>query len=135
KNLFHAATTALLLSLGAAITVDAQSIIAAGKPSAGGGGSIPPPGTYSGRIVYTAKGVLHIFDLASNGDTSLGISGVNPKFSRDGSRIVYGGIWIMNSVAPYSPQQLSTTGGVPSFSPDGTRIAYGDNGVWTMNAD
>ncbi len=135
KILLLAATAGLLLSLSSAITVNAQSAIAAAKP--GGGGSTPPPGTYSGRIVYGAKGILHIFDLATNGDTSLGISGVNSKFSRDGSRIVYQnrGIWIMSSAAPYSPQQLSTTGGVPSFSPDGTQIVYGDSGIWKMNAD
>lgn len=127
---------ALILSLGSAITGNAQSAIAAAKPS-GGGGSIPPPGTYSGRIVYTLKGVLHVFDLATNSDTSLGISGVNPKFSRDGTRIVYqtGGIWVINSAPPYSPRQLSTTGGVPSFDPSGALIVYGDNGIWTMNAD
>lgn len=113
------------------------SVTRAGKPTGGGGGSTPPPGTYAGRIVYTLKGVLHIFNLATNGDTSLGISGVNPKFSRDGTRIVYNnnGIWIMNSAAPYSPQQVSTTGGVPSFDPTGTQIVYGDSGIWKMNAD
>ena len=103
----------------------------------GGGGSTPPPGTYSGHIVYSANGGLHIFNLLTNGDTSLGISGVNPKFSRDGSRIVFqnSGIWIMSSAAPYSPQQLSPTGGTPSFDPTGAFIVYNDNGIWKMNAD
>lgn len=135
KILLLAATAGLLLSLGSAI-MDAQSAIAAARPG-GGGGSTPPPGTYSGRIVYTMKGVLHIFDLATNTDSSLGISGVNPKFSRDGSTIVYqnGGIWIMSSAAPYSPQQISTTGGVPSFDPTGTQIVYGNSGIWKMNTD
>lgn len=125
-----AGTVALLL-------LPLASITKATRPTAGGGGSVPTPGTYSGRIVYTAKGVLHIFNLATNGDTSLGISGINPKFSRDGSRIVYqkGGIWIINSAAPYSPQQLSTTGGVPAFDPTGTQIVYGDSGIWKMNTD
>ena len=97
----------------------------------------PTPTTYSGHIVYTASGGLHIFNLATNGDTSLGVSGVNPKFSRDGSRIVYqnGGIWIMSSVPPYNPQQLSPSGGAPSFSPDGTQVVYNDSGIWKMNAD
>jgi TolB protein len=129
---------ALLLAGAAAVflLLFCASVTKATKPT-GGGGTIPPPGTYSGRIVHTVKGILHIFNLATNGDTSLGVSGVNPKFSRDGSRIVYqnGGIWIMNSAASYAPQQLSATGGTPSFSPDATRIAYGDNGIWTMNAD
>lgn len=125
-----------LAALGIATTAHAQSANAAAK-SGGGGGPTPPPGTYSGHIVYSAKGVLHIFNLATNGDTSLGISGVNPKFSRDGSRIVYqnGGIWIMNSAPAYSPRQLSATGGTPSFSPDGTQIVYNDSGIWKMNAD
>src|SRR5262249_38800626 len=69
----------------------------------------PPPTTYSGRIVYTANGTLHIFNLANSSDTSLGVSGVNPKFSLDGSKIVYqnGGISIINSASPYSPHALS----------------------------
>jgi Tol biopolymer transport system component len=97
----------------------------------------PPPATYSGRIVYTANGGLHIFNLATSSDTSLGVSGVNPKFSLDGSKIVYqnGGIWIINSAGPYSPQQLSAAGGVPSFDPTGTQIVYTNFGIWRMNAD
>ena len=97
----------------------------------------PPPNTYSGHIVYTANGTLHIFDLATNSDSSLGVSGTSPKFSLDGSKIVYQnrGIWIINSAGPYSPQQLSATGGVPSFDPTGTQIVYGDYGIWRVNAD
>src|SRR5262249_6293196 len=97
----------------------------------------PPPTTYSGHIVYTAHGTLHIFNLANGSDTSLGVSGSSPKFSLDGSKIVYQnrGISIINSAAPYSPQQLSATGGVPSFDPTGTQIVYGDYGIWRMNAD
>jgi Tol biopolymer transport system component len=96
-----------------------------------------PPTTYSGHIVYTAHGTLHIFNLAPSSDISLGVSGVNPKFSRDGSRIVYqnNGIWIMSSAPAYSPRQLSPTGGTPSFSPDGTQIVYNDSGIWKMNTD
>ena len=95
------------------------------------------PTTYSGHIVYTANGTLHIFNLASSSDTSLGVSGSSPKFSLDGSKIVYQnrGIWIINSAGPYSPQQLSATGGVPSFDPTGTQIVYTDHGIWRMNAD
>src|SRR5438045_4393520 len=36
----------------------------------------------SGRIVYTSSG-LHIYNVATRADVSLGISGVNPKFSPD----------------------------------------------------
>jgi Tol biopolymer transport system component len=97
----------------------------------------PTPTTYSGRIVYTASGTLHIFNLATGSDTSLGVTGTSPKFSLDGSKIVYQnrGVWIINSAAPYSPQQLSATGGVPSFDPTGNQIVYTDSGVWRMNAD
>src|SRR5262245_4523513 len=97
----------------------------------------PPPTTYAGHIVYTANGTLHIFNLANSSDTSLGVSGVNPKFSLDGSKIVYqnSGIWIINSAGPYSPQQLSATGGVPSFDPTGTQIVYTDHGICRMNTD
>src|SRR5262245_29867608 len=104
-----------------------------GRPSP----SPTPPTTYSGHIVYTAHGTLHIFNLATSSDTSLGVSGVNPKFSRDGSKIVYqnSGIWIINSAGPYSPQQLSATGGVPSFDPTGTQIVYTDHGICRMNTD
>jgi Tol biopolymer transport system component len=132
RNTIAPALTALAACVS--LSAQAQSANAGAKPS--GGGSIPPPGTYAGRIVYTAKGILHIFNLATNGDTNLRVSGVNPKFSRDGTRIVYqnSGIWIMNSDGT-SQKQLSSTGGVPSFDPTGSYIAYGDNGVWTMNAD
>lgn len=138
-NLKTLIATCVAACIAAAIGI-AQNTTAAPSDrggGGGGGGSTPPPGTYSGRIVYTAKGGLHIFNLATNSDTSLGISGVNPKFSRDGSRIVFqnSGIWIMNSAPAYSPQQLSTTGGAPSFSPDGTQIVYTDHGIWKMNAD
>jgi hypothetical protein len=104
-----------------------------GRPSP----SPTPPTTYSGHIVYTAHGTLHIFNLATNSDTSLGVSGSSPKFSLDGSKIVYQnrGVWIINSADPYSPRQLSATGGVPSFDPTGTQIVYGDYGIWRMNAD
>jgi TolB protein len=97
----------------------------------------PTPTTYSGHIVYTTNGTLHVFKLATGSDTSLGVSGSSPKFSLDGSKIVYQnrGIWIINSAAPYSPQQLSATGGVPSFDPTGTQIVYTDYGIWRMNAD
>lgn len=135
-NLKTLIATCVAASIAAAIGI-AQNTTASPSDRGGGGGSTPPPGTYSGHIVYTSQGGLHIFNLATNSDTSLGISGVNPKYSRDGSRIVYqnGGIWIMNSGPSYSPQRLSTTGGTPSFSPDGTQIVYTDSGIWKMNAD
>src|SRR2546430_9429876 len=87
--------TCVAACIAAAIGIAQNTTAAPSDRGGGGGGSTPPPGTYSGRIVYTAKGVLHIFNLATNSDTSLGISGVNPKFSPDRSRIVYqnGGIW------------------------------------------
>ena len=109
-----AATIVLSLATAAA---NAQSANAASKSSGGGGGgSTPPPGTYAGRIVYTAKGVLHVFNLATNSNTSLGVSGVNPKFSRDGSRIVYqnSGIWIINS-AVYATVTAALATGVSTL--------------------
>ena len=48
-----------------------------GRPSP----SPTPPTTYSGHIVYTAHGTLHIFNLVTNNDTSLGVSGSSPKYS------------------------------------------------------
>ena len=135
-NLKTLIATCFAACIAAAIGI-AQNTTAAPSDHGGGGGGTPPPGTYSGHIVYTASGGLHIFNLATNGDTSLGIPGVNPKYSPDGSMIVYqnSGIWIMSSTAPYNPQQLSARGGTPSFSPDGMQIVYSDSGIWKMNAD
>ena len=126
------AAAPFLMALGDPAAVETAKPVGRPSPS-----PTPTPTTYSGHIVYTANGTLHIFNLATSSDTSLGVSGSSPKFSLDGSKIVYQnrGIWIINSAAPYSPQQLSGTGGVPSFDPSCTQIVYGNYGIWRMNAD
>ncbi len=96
-----------------------------------------PTGTTSltGRIAWT-NGTLHIYNLATRTDVSLGVSGVNPKFSPNGTLITYqnSGIYVVNSDGSNN-RQLNATGGVPSFDPTGTTIAYGDSGIWKINVD
>lgn len=89
----------------------------------------------TGRIAYTT-GTLHIYNLATATDVSLGIAGVNPKFSPDGTRITYQnrGIYVMNADGT-NGRVLSTSGGTPSFDPTGTIIAFNNSGVWKINVD
>lgn len=98
--------------------------------------SVMASASLSGRIVYTLSGQLRIYNVATKTDVSIGISGVNPKFSPDGAMITYqsGGIRVVNSDGT-SSRLLNATGGVPSFDPTGTMIAYNDNGIWKINVD
>lgn len=92
--------------------------------------------TLTGRIVYTLSGNLHIYNVARRIDVALGIAGINPKFSPDGTLIVYqnSGMRVMNSDGT-NIRLLNVTGGVPSFDPSGSMIAYNDNGIWKINVD
>jgi len=89
----------------------------------------------TGRIVYVNNG-LRIYNLATSTDVSLGLSGVNPEFSPDGTLIAYqgGGIKVMNSDGS-NVRVVSASGSNPSFDPTGTRIAFVNSGVWTVNVD
>ncbi len=90
----------------------------------------------SGSLVYTI-GTIHVYNLATHTDVNLGVTGVNPKFSPNGTLITYqggGGISVMNSNGTNS-RLLNASGGVPSFSPTGTTIAYSDGGIWKINVD
>ena len=90
-----------------------------------------------GKIVYSGSGTLRVYDVSTKSDVSLGISGVNPKFSPSGALIVFqsgGGIRLVNSDGTNN-RVLNSTGGVPSFDPSGTMIVYNDNGIWKINAD
>lgn len=92
--------------------------------------------TLTGRIVYTLAGRLRVYDVATKADISLGVDGVNPKFSPDGALIVYqsSGLRVMSSDGSNS-RLLNAAGGTPSFDPTSTRIAFGDNGIWQINVD
>lgn len=92
--------------------------------------------TLTGRIVYTLSGGLRVYDVATKADVGLGVDGVNPKFSPDGTLIVYqnNGMRVMNSDGSNS-RLLNAAGGTPSFDPTSTRIAFGDNGIWQINVD
>ncbi|CAN5880623.1 hypothetical protein BH11GEM1_BH11GEM1_31690 [soil metagenome] len=93
--------------------------------------------TLTGRIVYTLSGNLRLYDVATRTDVALGVAGVNPKFSPDGTLVVYqtrAGISVMNSNGTNS-RLVNASGGVPSFDPTGTMIAYNDNGIWKINVD
>jgi Tol biopolymer transport system component len=87
------------------------------------------------RIAYTA-GAIHIYNLATNADVNLGVSGVNPKFSPDGTLITYqnNGIKVMNADGT-GQRLLSPNGGTPSFDPTGTMITFGDQGIWKIHVD
>src|SRR5438105_4884114 len=91
---------------------------------------------FAGRIAYTT-GVIHICDGATGADVNTGVSGVNPKFSPDGSLIVYqnAGVSVMSSVAPFAHWVVTASGLTPSFDPSGTRIAFGNGGIWKINLD
>ena len=95
-----------------------------------------PAVTLTGRIVYTT-GSLAIYNLATKTTTSLRISGVNPKFSPDGTRITYqnGGVYIVNSDGT-NGRLVTATGNTPNFDPTGTKITFDNNpGIWKINAD
>lgn len=107
----------------------------AGKPPSGSAleGSV----RFSGRLVYTVQGTLHIYDGATGAVTNTGVSGVNPKFSPDGTQIAYqnSGVYVMSSAAPYNPRLVTAPGGTPSFDATGTKLTYGNGGIWTVNVD
>lgn len=98
--------------------------------------SVSATATLTGRIVYTLSGQLRVYNVATKADVSLGVSGVNPKFSPNGALIVYqsSGIRVMNSDGTNS-RLLNATGGTPSFNPTSTMVAFGDNGIWQINVD
>src|SRR6266487_1693589 len=101
------------------------AVLAAASPS----DAAPPAkdsscsATFGGRIAYTT-GVIHICNGASGSDVNTGVSGVNPKFSPDGSMIVYqnGNISVMSSAAPFANWVVTAPGTTPSFDPTGTQI-------------
>lgn len=98
--------------------------------------SVSAGATLTGRIVYTLSGRLRVYDVATKADVGLGVDGVNPKFSPDGTLIVYqnGGLRVMSSDGSNS-RLLNAAGGTPSFDPTSAKIAFGDNGIWQINVD
>lgn len=93
----------------------------------------------TGTIAYVCnepKSGLCVWDLAAGTKALLYVSGVNPKFSPDGTRIAFqsSGVLVMNADGT-SVTRLTSFGSIPSWSPDGLQIAFHNNGVWVMNAD
>ena len=144
----------LRASFIASASVAAIAVFAACGGSSGGPTNpappvVPPPvapnpdANLPGRIVYTLAGRLHIYTVATRSDEDLGITGINPKFSPDGSQVTYqnsSGVQIMSSSGTSTGgnrRQLSSFGGVPSFDPSGKIVAFGhrDTGIWKVNAD
>jgi len=101
----------------------------------------PAAPVLAGRIAYNCGGYICVLDLSTDEDTQFNVKGFNPKFSPDGTKIVFqssgrktAGIWVMNSDGT-NPTRISTFGGVPAWSPGGARIAFHSNGIWIMNSD
>ena len=100
-----------------------------------------PDSNLVGSVVYTLVGDLRVYTIATRKDISLGVRGINPKFSADGTQIVFQsigslGVKVMDSNGA-NIRQVSSFGGVPSFDPTGQVIAFGEraSGIWTVNVD
>jgi tol-pal system beta propeller repeat protein TolB len=102
------------------------------------------------KIAYmTSAENTAVLDLATGRETVVATSAIAPRWSPDGSKIVFWklsngpkDIWVMNADGS-NPLQLTNGGGEnleADFSPDGSRIVFrrntGDGGdLWIMNAD
>lgn len=81
--------------------------------------------------------MIHICYGTTGAIVNTGVSGVNPKFSPDGSLIAYqnNGVFVMSSVAPFAHHVVTASGGTPSFDTTGTQIAFENAGIWKINLD
>lgn len=128
-----------------AMNPDATGVISLGvrgfKPN------VSPDGR---KIAYnTPAENTAVLDLATGRETVVATSAIAPRWSPDGSKIVFWkinsgpkDIWVMNADGS-NPVRLTNGGGEnleADFSPDGSRIVFrrntGDGGdLWIMNAD
>ena len=112
-----------------------------------------PAFTPDGRIIYVAATTIEIMNADGTASSSLGVVGIEPEMSPDGTQIVFsrpgdaeeGAILIMDSNGDNVETISDNHDSDPSFSPDGSRIAFtsyrGTLGPdsftrgFTMNAD
>lgn len=124
---------------GDPLEADVEILFTTADSPAGPPPAVNPDSNLLGRIVYTRDdGGLRVYTPATRADVSLGVQGVNPKFSSDGTLIVFAqtGIYVMNSDGSQR-RLLSSIGGTPSFDPSGKVVAFGDrqSGIWKINVD
>jgi Tol biopolymer transport system component len=99
-----------------------------------------PDSSLAGRIVYTDAGDLWVYTPSTRSGMRLNVRGVNPKYSRDGTQIVFQsstlGVAIMDAGGS-GARSLSLSGGVPSFDPTGQLVAFGNinAGISRIRAD
>ncbi|MFN2290452.1 MAG: protein kinase domain-containing protein [Anaerolineae bacterium] len=94
----------------------------------------PPAAAVTGRIAYSAGGILHIADAATGQDTVPPIAGMrHPDFRADGNEVLANGeggdrasiVNInANTGAILRDQTVFTNDFHPFWAPDGTRFAY-----------
>ena len=103
----------------------------------------------AGKIIFSAAGQLHLVEPDGSNLTALGVSGAEPDWSPDGSKVAFSTQrdcnWEIYTMYADGSNQLRLINNAasdrrPSWSADGTQIAFGSSrdGHWeiyVMSAD